>query len=161
VANKISISWGSDKKAAGHDLRKFAQLLALTLKQIKKTSEYKKFVAIMGTPKNLELRFCDDKEMRSLQKKFRKLDRTTDVLSFPSVESPDNHEEHFMGSIVISLSSVKRNAKTHKRSVQAELGEVFIHGILHLFGFDHVAVTPRKRKEMRALQQLICDTANF
>ncbi|MEZ4815143.1 MAG: rRNA maturation RNase YbeY [Bdellovibrionota bacterium] len=130
-------------------------LFTFTLKSLKGTSEYKTFSKKLGVPKSVELHFCDDREMRSYQKRFRKLDRTTDVLSFPSLESPSNSEKNFLGSIIVSLPSVKKNAKRYKKTFQVEMAAVCVHGILHLFGFDHVKVSKLKRERMRKIQKEI------
>ncbi len=136
-------------------------LLVLILKELKKDPQYLQYVEKRGLPLSLELHCCEDQEMRSYQKKFRKLDRTTDVLSFPSLESPENNPEGFMGTLIVSLPAVLRNAGRYKRDFKTEFTEVFIHGVLHLLGFDHVKVSPKKRQRMRAVQKnirkLVCD----
>ena len=104
---------------------------------------------------SLELHLCDDLEMRDFQKQFRKLDRSTDILSFPSLESPDNMPEDFLGSLVISLPAIERNAKRYKKTYRDEFLEVYLHGILHLLGFDHVDVSAKKRAQMMTLQKAL------
>lgn len=114
----------------------------------------------------LGLHFCGDREMRSLQKQYRKLDRTTDVLSFPSLEMPGIEtlfqalpkEERSWGDLVVSLPTVKRGAQRGKRKPSVELLEVMTHGFLHLLGMDHVAgkgVSPKQAREMKALQKVL------
>ena len=93
--------------------------------------------------------------MRSYQKQFRKLDRTTDILSFPSLESPENNPKGFMGTLIVSLPTVFRNASRYKRDLKTEFTEVFIHGVLHLLGFDHVKVSLKERQRMREVQKKI------
>lgn len=146
---------------ADNDLKKdintahLKKTFALTLEYLKKTPEYKKVKELIGTPKTAELYFCDDVEMRAYQKKFRNLDRTTDVLSFPTLESPDYAQSSFLGSLIVSVPSVQRNAKRYKRTYQRELYEVCVHGVLHLFGFDHVKVSSKKKQRMRKVQKEI------
>lgn len=131
------------------------KIFALCMKRLKGTPEYENFKKLLGTPKKMELHYCDDKEMRGYQKKFRKLDRTTDVLSFPSLESPAHNEKHFMGTVIVSLATVKRNSLRYERTFKAELTEVFIHGVLHLLSFDHVKVSLKKKHRMRKIQSEI------
>ncbi len=110
--------------------------------------------------------FCDDLEMRIYQKKFRKLDRTTDVLSFPAFERSGLNElysklpkgQRSLGDVVISMPAVVRGAKRARRPVAAELVEVLIHAYLHLLGFDHVVgagVGAKDAREMKALQKAL------
>lgn len=131
------------------------RLLGLVLKELKGDQKYLYYLQQRGRPQSLELHLCEDIEMRSYQKQFRKLDRTTDVLSFPSLESPENHLDGFMGTLIVSLPTVLRNAKRYKKDFKTELTEVFVHGVLHLLGFDHVKVTLKERQRMRAVQKKI------
>ena len=118
----------------------FQNISDLVLRELQDAPEYQNFADTLGKPKKVEVHFCDDVEMRGYQKKFRRLDRTTDILSFPALESPAHSERGFLGSLIISLASVERNAKRYRRRTDDELLEVFIHGLLHLLSFDHVKV---------------------
>lgn len=131
----------------------YRKIFVHTLKLLKGSPEYIEFVQVLGIPKSVELHFCDDVEMRDYQKRFRNLDRTTDVLSFPSIETPSNNEKNFLGSLIVSLPSVERNSKRYKRKFKDELIEVFVHGILHLLTFDHVKVSRTKKDRMRKIQR--------
>jgi probable rRNA maturation factor len=131
------------------------RLLGLILKELRDDPKHLFYLEKRGLPQNLELHFCGDKEMRSYQKQFRKLDRTTDILSFPSLESPDNNPKGFMGTLIVSLPAVLRNASRYKRDLKTEFTEVFIHGVLHLLGFDHVKVSLKERQRMRVVQKKI------
>jgi probable rRNA maturation factor len=135
------------------NLKTLERLLALVLKELQADPKYLSYLKKRGLPLSLELHFCGDKEMRSYQKQFRKLDRTTDILSFPSLESPENNPKGFMGSLIVSLPTVLRNADRYKRDLKTEFTEVFIHGVLHLLGFDHVKVSLKERQKMRAVQK--------
>jgi len=114
-------------------------------------------------PVGLGVRFCDDAEMRSLQRRFRRLDRTTDILSFPALEMlegvPSGRAAREVakswGDVVLSLPAVLRGARRGRRTVADELAEVLIHGFLHLLGLDHVRprVSVRGRARMLRLQR--------
>jgi probable rRNA maturation factor len=82
---------------------------------------------------DIELILTDDNEMRLINREFRGIDKTTDVLSFPS----DPFPEAPLGSIVISIDKVENVAKQFGHSNEAEMALLFIHGLLHLMGFDH------------------------
>lgn len=89
--------------------------------------------------KEVELIITDDKTIQELNKEYRGKDSTTDVLSFP-LEAPFTEQSIFgmpLGSIVIAESFVKEKAEVFGHSLQDELSLLFIHGMLHLLGFDH------------------------
>ena len=89
--------------------------------------------------KEVELIIVDDETMLTLNTEHRGKESTTDVLSFP-MEAPFTEQSIFgmpLGSIVIAASFVKEEAKTLGHSEQDELSLLFIHGMLHLLGFDH------------------------
>ena len=66
--------------------------------------------------------------MKELNKKYRRKNRETDVLSFPGEKE---------GEVIICPSVVKKNAKNFGSSFKSELVRILIHGILHLLGYDH------------------------
>jgi probable rRNA maturation factor len=80
---------------------------------------------------SISLAFVSKEEIRKLNKEFRRKDKPTDVLSF------DLKEEGYLGEIIICPEVVKNNAKKYGVSEKSEIIKVFIHGILHLCGYDH------------------------
>ena len=100
----------------------------------------------------LNVIFVDDKYIRSLNKAYRKKDEPTDVLSF-SLETPDIQKTQLVGEIYISVPTAKRQAKKHNHSLQDELNKLFVHGFLHIFGYDHN--TDKGYKEMSVLENKI------
>jgi probable rRNA maturation factor len=96
-------------------------------------------IAEMLSSKEVELVIIDDETMQALNAEHRGKEVTTDVLSFP-MEAPFTEQSIFgmpLGSIVIAASFVKAKAKTFGHTEQDELSLLFIHGMLHLLGFDH------------------------
>ncbi len=84
----------------------------------------------------LSIVLADDRLTRDLNREYRKLDRSTDVLSFPDGERlPDGTT--FLGEIVISLESARRQARELDHGEVRELEELVLHGVLHLLGHDH------------------------
>tara|TARA_Y100000748_G_C15295836_1_gene410327 strand:+ start:258 stop:704 length:447 start_codon:yes stop_codon:yes gene_type:complete len=75
----------------------------------------------------------NDKEMKNLNYKFRKKNKTTDVLSFPI--KIKNKKMLYVGDIAISYEIVKERSK--KTNFFIEFDKVWIHGYLHLIGYDH------------------------
>lgn len=81
----------------------------------------------------IELILTDNAEIADINREFRGLDKPTDVLSFPSDPFPGAP----LGSIVISLDKVQSVASELGHTPAEELALLFIHGMLHLMGFDH------------------------
>lgn len=84
--------------------------------------------------KEIELLIVNDEEMASINAQTRQKDMATDVLSFPLEEIPD---ATLLGTIIISIDHANKVAKELNHSVTDELSLLFIHGLLHLLGFDH------------------------
>ena len=87
-----------------------------------------------------------DKERRQLNKKYRKIDKPTNVLSF---ETGDNY---LLGDIFISFETVKKQAKKENKSFEDHVTHLVIHGLLHLMGFDHIE--EKQAQEMENLEIL-------
>ena len=107
-------------------------LLAVDLEALEKIAE-------TLSSKEVELIITDDETMQELNAEHRGKNSTTDVLSFP-MEAPFTEQSIFgmpLGSIIIAESFVKEKAVEHGHTVQDELSLLFIHGMLHLLGFDH------------------------
>jgi len=100
----------------------------------------------LDVPKDAELSitFTDDIQMRELNRSYRQIDRTTDVLSFPQSEGPDFT---LLGDIVISIDTAKRHSVSYGVSLHEELKKLIIHGILHLLGHGH-----KKKKETQIMR---------
>ena len=86
------------------------------------------------TSKDIELLIVKNEEIQVLNKEHRNIDKATDVLSFPLEFDMPNMP---LGSIVISVDFVDEKAKEYNHSFEDELKLLFIHGLLHLVGFDH------------------------
>ena len=95
------------------------------------------------TDKEIELIITTNEEIREINKEHRAIDKDTDVLSFPYEDMPMSP----LGSIVISSSHVQTRAKELKHKNSDELALLFIHGLLHLLGFDHEVDNGEMRDE--------------
>jgi len=80
--------------------------------------------AARGSIDELSIAFVDDAAMRALNRKFRRKNKTTDVLTFPD-------------EIVISLDQARRQARDEKHSLATEVRYLIAHGVLHALGYDH------------------------
>src|SRR3954467_10115698 len=77
---------------------------------------------------DVSILLTNDRKMRELNRRFRRKDKTTDVLSFPSLDG---------GDIAISVPLAKQNAKSLGHGISDELKILILHGALHLKGHDH------------------------
>ena len=84
--------------------------------------------------------FIDDKKMRELNKQYRKIDKSTDVLSFAFEDNEDLSEGtiRMLGEIYISVDRAREQAELYGHSYLRELAFLMIHGFLHLLGYDHM-----------------------
>lgn len=84
---------------------------------------------------SVELVFVDSIQSRQLNKEFLNKDYPTDVLSFPFAQM--GLESKFIGSIVINVDLAKKISLELNHSINDEIALLFIHGLLHLMGYDH------------------------
>jgi len=87
--------------------------------------------------KTFSLAFVSDRRMKELNKFFRGKDTTTDVLSFPHEPDEFDVDKTNLGDIVISAEQAQRQAKENGLTLDNEIKQLILHGILHLCGYDH------------------------
>lgn len=101
--------------------------------------------------------FIDDEKMHELNKIYRGIDRTTDVLSFAF---EDNNKLCYnirqLGEIFVSIPRMQQQAKEYGHSESRELSFLVVHGLLHLLGYDHTK-GEKEEKEMFSKQELVLD----
>ena len=103
--------------------------------------------------KEVELIIVNDETMKALNLEYRAKESSTDVLSFP-MDTPYTEQSIFgmpLGSIVISEDFVKNRAEALGHTVEDETALLFIHGMLHLLGFDHEKDEGEMREREEAL----------
>lgn len=115
----------------------------------KKIPNYKKIAlaALKHIPKldgEISVLLTNDKEVHALNKKFRKKDKPTNVLSFP------NGDNGYLGDIAMSLDTLEREAKEENKPLENHFTHLLIHGVLHLMGYDHE--TDEEQEEMESLE---------
>ena len=91
----------------------------------------------------ISVTFVDDDEIQKLNKEYRNIDRSTDVLSFPMGENGvyDINQDtgaKILGDIVISIPHAIDQADRYGHSLQREIGFLTVHSMLHVLGYDHV-----------------------
>lgn len=108
-------------------------------------------------PAEISVTFVDDERIHEINKEYRNVDRSTDVLSFPLCEngeyevSPETGRVA-LGDIVLSLEHAKAQAEEYGHSFEREVAYLTVHSMLHLLGYDHEAggleqVRMREREE--------------
>jgi probable rRNA maturation factor len=98
----------------------------------------------LGNDKEFSLVFIDDDGIKALNSEFRNKDVATDVLSF------EEFLDDYLGDIIISIDTMKRQALEYGHSETRELYFLLTHGYLHLNGYDHIK--PEEEKIMYELQ---------
>ena len=107
----------------------------------------------------VSITLTDDETIHALNKKYRNIDRATDVLSFALRESDEpqilNAEVETLGDIVISLEKAQSQAQEFGHSFLREVIFLEVHGLLHLLGYDHIE--DADRIEMETEQKFIME----
>ncbi len=118
-----------------------------------------------------ELDMVSPEEIRQINSDNRHIDAVTDVLSFPMLDGirgkvikkkdfPYDYDEEekaiFLGSIVICEERAKAQAAEYGHTLQRELSYLFVHGLMHLFGYDHMTDEDKKQMREKEEQALAC-----
>jgi len=116
------------------------KLKMLVRAAIEQTLDYEQY----GNPCEISVTFTDNEGIRELNRKFRGIDRATDVLSFPLFdyegeceEPPVNELKGMLGDIVLSLERAREQAEEYGHSFEREVAFLAVHSMLHLLGYDH------------------------
>lgn len=112
----------------------------------------------------VDITIVDDAEIHTLNRDYRNVDRSTDVLSFAldeeSKEEPElvgGPEEHLLGDIIISAETAARQAEEFGHGLEREIVYLAVHGLLHLLGYDHMNDADKavmRAKEEEALREI-------
>lgn len=94
------------------------------------------------------LTFVTKDEIKDLNNEYRKIDKVTDVLSFPLIDDFAS-DETLLGDVVISYDVAVEQAKEYGHSLEREIMFLFTHSILHLLGYDHIEDDDRLIMEER------------
>ena len=112
-------------------------------------------VTIYAAEAKMTLVFSNDKTIRQLNRDFRKIDKPTNVLSFPALNASairrlrrgDMDGRVFLGDVIIAYQTVAREAKEQKKSITHHAAHMVVHGVLHLLGYDHMTDAMARRME--------------
>ena len=86
----------------------------------------------------LTLLLSNNKNIKILNKKFRKKNKHTDILSFPSGQKTKNLKKIYLGDIIISYNYINKPKDLTNFEFKKKTIKIFIHGYLHLLGYDHI-----------------------
>lgn len=139
----LQLAWNNEQE----DFQIGEDLIALLEVILQKAGE-----AEGVTDGEVDLTFVDDEQIHELNREYRGIDRPTDVLSFAMNEITNDELEiiyeleegeelesvpDVLGDIIISVPRAKLQSEEYGHSLERELGFLFVHGFLHLLGYDH------------------------
>ena len=108
-----------------------------------------------GAGAELSVVLGSDDFVRQLNRTYRGRDSATNVLSFPQQAPVDGAERALIGDIALAFETVAREAAATKKPLQHHAAHLVIHGLLHLFGYDHE--TDRKATRMEDMERAVLD----
>jgi len=93
----------------------------------------------------IQLSLVSDDEIKNINAKYRGINKHTDVVSLSYINEMKFPGKDLLGEIFISLETAEKQAKENDISLQEELLFLFAHGLLHVFGYDHMNAKDKKR----------------
>lgn len=104
----------------------------------------------------VSLTLTDNAQIWRLNREFRGVDRPTDVLSFPQYQAGERPLPHSsLGDIVISLPQMAAQAAAYGHAQRRELVFLFVHGLLHLLGYDHEISAAEERRQFARQDEVL------
>lgn len=110
---------------------------------------YKKTLKLLGLEDNYEMSIviCGPISIRRINREYRNIDKVTDVISFALLD--DGQDEYYdgaieLGDIFINRNRVYSQAQEYGHSIKREFLFLFVHGLLHLLGYDHMCIEDEK-----------------
>lgn len=120
---------------------------------------------LLDTKLYLSIILTTPRDIQEMNNTYRKINKETDVLSFPMFERGDIPEkiskeiEEPLGDIVISIERVKEQAIEYGHSFERELAYMVVHGFYHLMGYDHIELLDKQ--EMREKEEIVLNKLNI
>ena len=94
---------------------------------------------------NLTILLSNNNNIKKLNKKFRNKNKSTDILSFPSEKKFNIKKSLYLGDIVISFEFMNKPKNLNKLEFKKKVIKIFIHGFLHLLGYNHIKLKDFKK----------------
>ena len=106
---------------------------------------------------SLTILLSNNKNIKILNKKFRNKNKATDVLSFSAEKKINIKKNYYLGDIIISYEFIDKSKKLSNLEFKKKVVKIFIHGFLHLLGYDHIKLKDFKKmiKEEEKIYKLI------
>lgn len=122
----------------------YQELAEKTLDYLNKEKEYE-----------ISVNLVDNQTIKKINSDYRNLDKVTDVISFENLDFFEYEPVIELGDIFISVDKALEQAMEYQHSIEREMSFLFVHGLLHCLGYDHL--NDKEEKEMFALQEVILD----
>ena len=87
---------------------------------------------------SISLMLSNNKNIKRLNKNFRNKNKSTDILSFPFSKKKNRYNQNYLGDIIISYNYMDKPKLKNLRVFKQKVAKTFIHGFLHLLGYDHI-----------------------
>ena len=87
---------------------------------------------------SISLMLSNNKNIKKLNKSFRNKDKSTDVLSFPFYNKKNRYKGNYLGDIIMSYDYMEKPKTKNLKIFKEKVTKTFIHGFLHLLGYDHI-----------------------
>ncbi|MDI1472664.1 MAG: rRNA maturation RNase YbeY [Thermodesulfovibrio sp.] len=151
---KLQVEIANRQRKIKVSLKRLSKIVRKIILILKETGQLKKCNIENFDVLTISVVLIGSKKMKETNYKYRGKKSTTDVLSFPYLETDNNLKEIYLGEILIDPLQAKIQAKHYRVSLWQELTRLLIHGILHLMGYDH-EVTAYEAKKMHRMEEKI------
>tara|TARA_B100001093_G_C26651300_1_gene937608 strand:- start:373 stop:834 length:462 start_codon:yes stop_codon:yes gene_type:complete len=147
----INIDVFSDEKAWSKKIRKKEHFFKNICKFFPKKYQY------LNKKVSLTLLLSNNRGIKKLNKNFRNKNKSTDILSFPFSKNIKLNKETYLGDIIISYNFMDKPKSQNLKNFKGKVIKTFIHGFLHLLGFDHIKNRDYKKmlKEEERIYKLV------
>ena len=139
----IKVNVLSEEKSWSKKIKKKKELFNNVCKNFPKKFRYLNKVVY------LTLLLSNNKNIKKLNKKFRNINKHTDILSFPFHQKSKAIKEIYLGDIIISINYINKPKNLSLYEFKEKLVKIFIHGFLHLLNFDH----KRKKDYLKMIKE--------
>ena len=128
----IKVNVLSEEKSWSKKIKKSQELFDNICKKLPKKFRF------LNKRVYLTLLLSNNKRIKNLNRKFRNKNKHTDILSFPFEQKKRNLKEFYLGDIVISFNYMNKPKNLNPKKFKEKTIKIFIHGFLHLLGYDHI-----------------------
>ncbi len=128
----IKVNVLSEEKSWSKKIKKSQELFDNICKKLPKKFRF------LNKRAYLTLLLSNNKRIKNLNRKFRNKNKHTDILSFPFEQKKRNLKEFYLGDIVISFNYMNKPKNLNPKKFKEKTIKIFIHGFLHLLGYDHI-----------------------